>query len=267
MTPPEIKPIKFQEIADSRSLDLLGKISASVADLANYVRSIRIRFPEIYHVVGSVDVASMPPIRVDNLKDLIPYFENLIKQMQHTSVSIGAVGNIISQKDDLKTLQSLPKQMTELIALMKKMEGKEPTKISLPDNIGGGDFSEAAGWMKKLYEHETSKPTFVPPAVTNVSLNPLRGVPLSTAITVGTTATALPSTPLSNRRTLIVYNNDSSATLYLGGSGVTTASGFPVAAGSYSPPIDAGPNMVVYGVSSGSINIRVFEVSNTAAGG
>jgi len=110
-------------------------------------------------------------------------------------------------------------------------------------------------------------PQKVPQPVTNININPLRGDFKTTAVTVSTMATALPPTPLANRRALIVYNASSSI-VYLGGSDVTTSNGLPLEASTYSPPFDAGVKMTLYGiVSSGTANVRVLEISNEAIGG
>lgn len=111
-------------------------------------------------------------------------------------------------------------------------------------------------------------PSKTPTPVTNFNINPLRGVVLTTTVSVGTSATALPETPLENRRSFMVFNNDASKTVYIGGSEVTAANGLPVLAQNYSPTIDAGEKMIVYGVaSSGTAEVRVIEVSNNAIGG
>lgn len=88
----------------------------------------------------------------------------------------------------------------------------------------------------------------------------------STALTIAaTTATAIPATPLAERQSLIIYNNDS-ATLYIGGSGVTNSSaatGIPLAAGA-NLPINAGPEAVVYGYSAAgtsSFAVIVMEIA------
>lgn len=87
------------------------------------------------------------------------------------------------------------------------------------------------------------------------------GAVLSTAVTVGTSATALPSSALSSRKSMIVFNNGNT-TIYLGPSGVTTSSGLPVYAGAYSPAINLGAGVTLYAISgSAGQNVRVFEVS------
>ena len=54
----------------------------------------------------------------------------------------------------------------------------------------------------------------------------IRSAVLQQAISVGTTAVALPSSALSRRVTLSITNN-SSETVYIGSSAVTTANGLP----------------------------------------
>ena len=106
----------------------------------------------------------------------------------------------------------------------------------------------------------------VPTPVTQIDVNPLRGVFKTTAVTVTTSATALPTSSLSNRRSIIVYNNDASVTLYIGGSDVSATNGVPVTAGTYSAPVDAGSSMTLYGIAASSINVRVLEMGNDAIG-
>ena len=101
---------------------------------------------------------------------------------------------------------------------------------------------------------------------TNININPLRGVVKATGVTVTATETPLPTTRLRYRRSWGFYNN-SDVTVYFGGSGVSVASGTPVPARSYSPSLDAGPNMEIYAiVASTSADVRVLEVSNESIG-
>lgn len=108
-------------------------------------------------------------------------------------------------------------------------------------------------------------PQHIPTPVTNININSLKGVPKSTLVSVGTSATPLPATPLTQRRSLILFN-DSANTIYMGGADVTTADGLPVTTQTYSPPIDAGQYMIVYAIAESASNVRVFEVSNNQEG-
>ena len=79
-----------------------------------------------------------------------------------------------------------------------------------------------------------------------------------TQANVGTTPTALPTTALTNRRLLIVYNN-SGGDIYLGDATVTTANGFKlVDKGSFTISLDE--NVILYGIASAAgKDVRVFE--------
>ena len=82
---------------------------------------------------------------------------------------------------------------------------------------------------------------------------------LATAVSVGTSATALPASVLANRRALWVFNNGA-ATIYLGAAGVTTANGFPLLPGQ-SVVLEVG-TLAVYGrVAAGTVEARVLETA------
>lgn len=108
----------------------------------------------------------------------------------------------------------------------------------------------------------------IPQPVTNISINSVNGYIHSTKTTVTTDLTTLPEYGvLDNRRSLIIFNNDSSTTLFIGGSDLTAGVGMPVPPKTYSPPFDAGKNTILYGrVSAGSIDVRVLEISDIAIG-
>lgn len=79
------------------------------------------------------------------------------------------------------------------------------------------------------------------------------------AITVGTSAVALPVTPLESRRALVIHN-DGPTTLYIGGSDVTTANGFPLIDGEkMALDIQGHAGMTVYGIAGGDVDIRILE--------
>ncbi len=165
------------------------------------------------------------------------------------------LNDVVSSVNSLATLTKKPptKDRTdEIIAAIKAL------KIDFPDV----DFP-------KSIEVSNFPPQKVPQPVTNININPLRGYVHTTAATVSTTLTPLPTYGvLNNRRSIMIFNNDDSDTVYIGGSDVTASNGLPVLAQTYSPVIDAGVRMILYGVvSSGSANVRVMEVSNDAIGG
>ena len=182
-----------------------------------------------------------------------------------SSLSVSALPSVEKKLDELiKTIQSLPQNMpkvvpadnSELVTLITELKtaiiGMKFPEFEFPEYINVGNFP----------------PQKIPQPVTNINLNPLRGFVKTTAATVTTSLTTLPSYGvLDNRRSVLVYNNDANATLFIGGSDVTTNNGMPVPPNSYSPILDAGIKMIVYGVSTTSINVRVMEVSNDAIGG
>lgn len=108
-------------------------------------------------------------------------------------------------------------------------------------------------------------PTHIPTPVTNFNINALRGIPKSTVMNILISATPIPATPLTQRRSVSFYN-DSDNTVYIGGTDVSTSNGFPVLPGTYSPPIEAGEHMKIYGIAASSSSIRVLEVSNDSEG-
>lgn len=78
--------------------------------------------------------------------------------------------------------------------------------------------------------------------------------------TVGTSAVELAATPLTNRKKIVIQNNGSKA-IYIGATGVTTATGICIPKGaSYSE--DWGPNVDIFAISStAGQNVRVMEVA------
>ena len=83
----------------------------------------------------------------------------------------------------------------------------------------------------------------------------------SSAITVTSSAVALPVNPLENRRALVVHNNGVTD-IFLGESTVTVDSGLPLSAGEkIAFDIQNTPNVTVYAICVGSCNVRIMELS------
>lgn len=81
----------------------------------------------------------------------------------------------------------------------------------------------------------------------------------SSRVTVGTTATALNTQPVGRRRRRsIAIRNIGATTLYLGGSTVTTADGYPVDAGN-ELTYDLMPTEQIYGVVAAAGTAAVME--------
>jgi hypothetical protein len=143
-------------------------------------------------------------------------------------------------KADNSKMEELLNELNDQIAKIKY------PKVEIPKTISVDNFPRQ----------------MVPQPVTNININALQGFAKSTNQTVGTSLVTLPSYgQLFNRRSLIIFNNDASATLYIGGSDVTISNGTPILPQTFSPSIDAGYNMVIYGVSTTNINVRVMEIS------
>jgi hypothetical protein len=71
----------------------------------------------------------------------------------------------------------------------------------------------------------------------------------------------MPTTPLSDRKTLTIYPNlYADGNFYVGGPSLTTSNGLPLDSQAYIV-IDAGPSVDVWGVSDISGEVRILEVS------
>jgi len=82
----------------------------------------------------------------------------------------------------------------------------------------------------------------------------------SAAVVVGTTEVALPGTALTARRYAMIQNNGNKS-IFVGPTGVTTASGIEVGKGS-TIALEAGASIALFGISTDAgQNVRVFELS------
>lgn len=83
----------------------------------------------------------------------------------------------------------------------------------------------------------------------------------ASVVAVGTSATPLNTSSPSGGRLFI--SNQGAAAVFLGGSGVTTATGLSMGNGGTPPPIlqiDLAPYEVVYGiVATGTVNVGVLK--------
>jgi hypothetical protein len=95
------------------------------------------------------------------------------------------------------------------------------------------------------------------PWLTAARISKAAAAPLSTAVSVGNTATLLPASVLTSRVSLCVYNNGA-ATMFIGTSGVTTVNGLPLPAGGvFCDDVGTQP---YYGiVAAGTVDARVLE--------
>lgn len=191
--------------------------------------------------------------RVERALNSIYEYLPILKPQEFPKITIPRKVSIKEAENIIESIESMAKTLSDdLLALSKVVKAQE---------VGGG-MNESG---KVEVEVTNFPPQHIPTPVTNININSLRGVPLSTLVTVGTQPTPLPATPITQRRSLLIFN-DSGETLYIGGANVTTSNGLPVLDQSYSPPIDAGEYMKIYGIMASGGDVRVFEVSSDSEG-
>jgi hypothetical protein len=264
---PDNLDLEFQERADPKVISSLDKIGQGLVVIFNQIKSFKIDWPKIFKVQGVVDVdsvADLPPIHIKNFKDLKPYFDNVEKATKYLATAI----TLVSSKGSNDQKISIPAPIVnfDTKAILNALQ--EIKDVSSKPN----DNSEVVNMLRNVSEGIgalVDRPTFVPPTVDHVSINALQGAPLVTTLTVGATASAIPAANLANRRDMIVYNNNASATLYIGDSAVTTSGvhqGLPIPAQSYSPSLSLGQNVTLYGISTTNISVTCLELADEAAG-
>lgn len=166
--------------------------------------------------------------------------------------------SIVSNLNKIERVLSKPKKhkpikdrTDEIIKAIKniKLEAKD---VSFPKTIDVGNFP----------------PTKTAMPATHMSINSLSGSVHPTSTTVKTTLTSLPGYGvLDNRRAIVFYNNSDDTTVFIGGSTVTTDTGLPIEAKSFSPSFDSGPLQKWYGVTSaGTADVRCVEIPDEASG-
>lgn len=266
--------LKFnlQAKADPKSLDLMEKVNTSLVAVLTAIKAIppfRIDWPKIFPITGRVvaTVDRVPPVTVLNLDDMSPYFNEISQGIAGLEASTISTLKTLTPKEDKSTKSVIVTNSLDIKNFSDLLDGIEELKKGF-NLLLKKDFGTISGPEVQKVEL-TNFRQFVPTPVTNVSVNGLGGFVKTNAITVGTSLSALPGNAgdsLLNRRAVVLYNNGA-VTFYVGGSDVTSSNGMPIPAGTYSPAIDAGPNMVVYGrTASGSTDVRVMELSDIATG-
>lgn len=232
----------------------VGKIdSLPPVEIKNFpeIKIPKVIFPDKYKVSGNVEVDKLPPVQVANFKELSIMFDKL-----NTAILLFAKSSKVEFPNKMNVQGSVEiKDWNDLLLRI------DETNKGLNLLIN----KEQSGVTRQVEVINFPIPK-IPQPVTNFNLNALRGIPLSSQISVLNIPTPLPANNLANRRTLIIYNN-SSQTIYIGGSTVTVAAGFPIPPATFGPPIDAGVYMTVYGIAGSSgAEVRVLEVSNDDIG-
>ena len=87
------------------------------------------------------------------------------------------------------------------------------------------------------------------------------GSGLVTTVTLTGTTVQLPSKPLKYRRAISICNNSAADTIYIGFDlNVTTGTGWPIAPKN-TISLDINGQVIIYGVSDGSTDVRILELS------
>lgn len=239
---------------ENKEVDL-SELAGNLKDIETAVKSVKIPETDLSSLLAELkrvreEIAAIPQPVFKQEKVTIPDKFSLkesgeiIAQIKLVKEAVGQIKipTPKSEKTDLNPLLEGLKSIEESIQKIKFPETEFPKSISV-DNF---------------------PPTKIPQPVTNININPLRGLVHTTATTVGTTLKAIPDYGvLDNRRSMIIYNNSSTVTVYLGGSDVTASNGIPLDPKSFSPAFDSGPRQVWYGItSSGTAELRCVEIAN-----
>lgn len=251
--------MKFQEVADPKVLSVLDKLGNGIALVVKTIQSTAIKLPTEYQVKGSVNakITDLPPITIKNFSDTAKYFQALDNRLAQL---VQAISLVSSQKPAPIKIDA-PKVDVGPIT-------KAIGEIHFPEYSNDNEsVTNMLLDVKGVLVEILNRPQMTPNPVSHMSINGLNGSVLTTQIQLGSTVTATPAIPLTNRRSLQLYNNGA-GTIYIGGSTVTAANGIPVPSGSYSDIIDAGVHMTLYAISAAGQNndVRVLEVSDISMG-
>jgi hypothetical protein len=244
--------IKHEE--DKTLVSTVEKIGQALALVYTQIKK-PIALPKILNITGKVEVMKQSPVEIKNFNDLGKYFQSLEQKLTvwAQAASTAKPPEINFPKFDFPKNDPIDiSGITDAIqSLEKALQGHEKSS----------DTAILRRMADTLSEY-TSRPSMTTPPVTNVTLNALQGVVKTTDNTVGQTLTPLPQYgQLPDRRALMIYNN-STNTIYWGGSDVTVANGIPITAGSFASPLDAGYNLKIYAIAASNGNdVRCVEIS------
>lgn len=249
-----IQKIEVKELSQKDVIEKLGKVQEEVSRVVAAVDKLPKKdisipaYPKQMAVGGTVGVSALPErihAQLSELKQSVGMMSEALKSLK---LEVPQTDIVFPKEISISNLQALQKDLQEV---KKSVEGIQFPKVEFPDTINVGNFP----------------PQKVPQPVTNININPLKGTIKNTAVTVSSTATPLPETPAPKRKSVVIFNNSTSVAIYLGGAEVTAENGLPVLAQSYSPAIDAGDTMLLYGITeSGTADIRVLEANNEGFG-
>lgn len=177
------------------------------------------------------------------------------------SFSMQEAGNILKALQDVKSsLDKLPRAYPKQRQVKIDLEPLMERVAAVEGAISSLRFPEME--FPQSISVDNFPPQKVPTPVTSVWINSLRGPILSTQVDVGSSATQIPASNLSQRRSMIVFNNDSSKTVFIGDENVNTEDGMPVFPKQFSPSLDVGDIVDVYAITtSGTVDVRILETS------
>jgi len=264
-----LQQIRDKEVGKDRTIT--GRVQAEVLNFPEFPKSFEVsNFPlsTTAFEITNFDDIKFPKAEKQEKVDISP----LVKGFSDLKTGLKKINDLLpGLKPNEFPEFKFPKQFSmkegdDIKKAVKKMEETiSDDLVALSKVIKEIEVGGSGGSSGKV-EVTNFPPQHIPTPVTNININSLRGVPLSTVVTVGTTAVPLPATALSQRRSLLVFNNSGSP-IFIGGADVTVANGMPVMDQGYSPPIDAGQYMKVYAIAETNGNeVRVLEISNDAEG-
>ena len=235
------------------SEDTIGRMTKQLEAVKQAVLSTKQAPVRVQRVEGTVRLEN-PPV-----PQQFPV-EEILKGLQEVQYAIERIKLESPSAPEIKFPKFPDKvSVTEGKAILKALQGLTDSIDEIPKKL-------PQARMPKQIEVSNFPIQKIPQPVTHVSINSLIGYVKSRAVTVTTTPTPLPEEVLAYRRSMVAYNN-SSQTVYVGGSDVSTTNGIPVPAGTYSPAFDCGPRMIVYGVvASTTANVRTMELSDENSG-
>ena len=230
---PIITSLKKGNQLDQQSISILAKIVNNLVTLNSQIGGLKPKDFPVQEITSRLEAIQTA---ISSLKLTVPKSDFKIPEFPKE----------ISLNEGVKIVSTLEKLLKSIEALPKKFP-----EMDFPNQIEVTNFP----------------PQKYPMPVTHISMNALGGFLKSRNITVTTSLTPLPDEVLDQRRSLVLFNNSSATTVFIGGSDVTATNGVPVPAQTYSPAIDAGEAMIVYGiVSTGSADVRVLELSDINVG-
>lgn len=193
---------------------------------------------EIQYLSKAINGIKFPPVNIPP-NDSTP----ILKELKALQSAVEGI-KITTPKNTSVNLKPVIKALESL----KKNFNTKPPKFEFPDSIAVNNWP----------------PTKTPQPVTNININPLRGIVHTSSTSVTSTLTTLPGYGvLDGRRSIIFQNTSVTIDVYIGGSDVSTSNGYVLEASAVSPAFDSGPLQKWYAItSSGTADIRVVEIQN-----